>query len=265
MKLVFFLFGAFCFLSTTKAAKWANGYQAVLFYYAYQMDFLTNGADRRMAIGCVGRGHDGLCTLDEFLYYTVLEGHSAMYNTGEFDTTTPDLEKTASRLNTREDFLGVFDANALHASLGASANFVPIMEGITDIIQACRVAKGAALDTQLKIVRLAMSAVQSHRIAEFSDFLISDIKAEKTLQDLKVVSKPVSLEDGRTYNVLSIDGTIDSSGLDAPGNPLRNAFSVFMAGYGKSDTVSKKAARHMVVLDTIDQMRDRIANENPCA
>jgi hypothetical protein len=72
MRLHISLLISFIFLSVSvEASKLGQGFEALVIYYAYKMDFIANTTDKRtIATACVGdsdKDHKGLCTFDELM------------------------------------------------------------------------------------------------------------------------------------------------------------------------------------------------------
>ncbi|TPX07691.1 uncharacterized protein E0L32_010587 [Thyridium curvatum] len=202
-------------------SKLAFGYEAVMFYTIYRLDYFTNANSLTLAKGC----HPVPCNFDEFIKYisktTFYTGSGGKIKNlvdpdidearrvTDFPGNGPQRSKTDK---TRRGYEGTYDQKLLLGSKWEeNLKHGDVIDRLADIVQDCRQKRGGQVDHYVKKSITCMDAVHSLRKQEQSAGIIQ--LANKKLKSYnigitQVSTKTVTTPDGKSYQEFDAADTI---------------------------------------------------------
>jgi hypothetical protein len=221
-------------------SKRAGGWEAVLFYDSYRMDYDSHSeADRTIATGCKG-AKGGRCNFAEFIEHivpktTTIKVDGVRKRVGKFnpanvpstlDLDNPDPNEASKIMdwkgypnpnpNVGGDLPGydaTYDKRSLlgpNKSKGKN-NHGDVLGAIADVVQESRVAGGSKTDDLLKRLQTTMDQIVLNREMDNAENLMRDFKLkvldafnQNLPEDQKLEVKKMDFKDpttGQTYEI----------------------------------------------------------------
>jgi hypothetical protein len=253
----------------------AGHFEAVLYYYTYKLEFLTqtDPKQRVIATGCKGTGEGGMCKFDEFLKHIISSQHKSQYLTGPSNplaSTESPNEIIADEQRTIFGYKGSIEYEVFHSGLKNPKTpqgdvwtqpdlMKKIEDSLRDSVQRAKntISKFNEIEPDFNKVKTYAKAIYEGRRIENGEGMVKAIQAEYPNKKYRGFKVAPLRENG---NVVGVDTDLTVANNKGRPGPPATEFRDFVVDFhmqkqkGRSADNRNTAIRKQRIIEAVKSL-----------